>query len=154
MESGSFTNEPDIEDQGGNGTDGTALSNGSGQQEPPVVFNNAAVARAAPVSVINNNAVARAPVPVSYVTSRVAHKNKDPSEEFIKMMRMQMMMDQKERREERHATRHRHDKYTALISSIVCGIESAFGVEAQPLAKKKKKKRCIRGDESSDSDSD
>ena len=98
-------------------------------------------------------AVARTPSPVtsalSVASSRVSRKTKDSNQDFLEMMKMQMMMDQEERREQRREDRKRRDEWTGLVTALVGGLTTVFGV--QPPAKKSKQPRSSKNkDDSSD----
>ena len=83
------------------------------------------------------------------VSSCVPRKSKDSHQEFMEMMRMQMMLDRQERRE----SRRRQEEWTGLFSAVVGGIAAAFGVEvprveAPRSSTNMKKRKHIRNNDS------
>ena len=97
----------------------------------------------------------------SVASSRVPRKSKqqDANQEFFQLMRMQMMMDQEERRQERLENRKRQEQWAGLVTAIVGGIATAFGVEPPPTtmhtsSKSNKKRKTTPQEEYISSDDD
>ena len=91
-------------------------------------------------------------------SSRVPRKSRDANQEFMDMWRMQMMMEQEERRRDRMESRQRQLELTGFITALVSGIARAFGAQPlpsegmQPLPSNGNKKRKRKDYNSSDDD--
>ena len=84
------------------------------------------------------------------VSSPVPRKSKDSNQEFLDLMRMKILIEREERREER---RERHEDWVGLISAVVGGVASVFGVEpprtgGTRTTKRKRKYKDSSSDES------
>ena len=106
----------------------------------------------AELSAESRHPVARSPSPaasmLSVVSSRVPRKSRDSAQDFLSMMRMQMMFDREERRERQKKEDKQHDHLTGLVTALVGGLTAAFGIEP-PQKKMKKTGSTINVDNSS-----
>ena len=147
---------------------GFSGSDGRGQDPPHENENAVPVTIEARTSTAGPRRASPESSGMSVASSRVPRKSKDANQEFLELWRMQMMMEKEERRQERmleleerreerrqdrRESRERQEQWAGLVSAIVGGIATAFGVEP-PTTNATKKRKINPEDEYISSDDD
>ena len=146
----------------------TGFGGSDGQDPPQEVGNGVPVAIETRTPTAGPRCASPESSGMSVVSSRVPRKSKDANQEFLELWRMQMMMEKEERRQERmleleerreerrqdrRESRERQEQWAGLVSAIVGGIATAFGVEP-PTTNATKKRKINPEDEYISSDDD